>query len=80
MLAIESPLPLFVGRDGLPLDAGYIYFGTVNLNPVTSPVTVYWDAAGYAASCAACAHVTRLDCAQRNALLRCTRLAISRCL
>jgi hypothetical protein len=46
MLAIESPLPLFVGRDGLPLDAGYIYFGTVNLNPVTSPVTVYWDAAG----------------------------------
>ena len=46
MLAIESPLPLFVGRDGLPLDAGYIYFGTVYLNPVTSPVTVYWDAAG----------------------------------
>lgn len=46
MLAIESPLPLFVGRDGLPLDAGYIYFGTVDLNPITSPVTVYWDAAG----------------------------------
>lgn len=46
MLAIESPLPLFVGRDGLPLDAGYIYFGTVDLNPITSPITVYWDAAG----------------------------------
>lgn len=46
MLAIESPQALFIGLDGQPLESGYIYFGTANANPVTSPITVYWDAAG----------------------------------
>ena len=30
---------------GEPLESGYLYFGTENLNPETSPITVYWDAA-----------------------------------
>lgn len=46
MLPIESPFPLYVDLDGDPLDAGFIYFGQLNLNPVTNPVTVYWDSAG----------------------------------
>lgn len=46
MLAIASPLPQYPDLNGGPLDAGYLYFGVINLNPVTSPTTVYWDAAG----------------------------------
>lgn len=46
MLPVESAFKIYVDRDGNPLDEGYIYFGQVNQNPVTSPVQVYWDAAG----------------------------------
>lgn len=42
---IDSPLPIFYDRNGDVLDAGYVYIGTPNLNPITSPVSVYWDAA-----------------------------------
>lgn len=30
---------------GQPLNGGYIYLGTVGLNPETNPVTAYWDSA-----------------------------------
>jgi hypothetical protein len=46
MLPAEQPFKTYIGLDGKPLDNGYVYFGQPNLNPVTSPVTVYWDAAG----------------------------------
>lgn len=46
MLATVSPFPIYVDEDGDPLDSGRLYFGTANLNPETSPITVYWDAAG----------------------------------
>lgn len=46
MLATEAPFPQFFDIDGSPLDAGSLYLGTVNLNPETNPITVYWDAAG----------------------------------
>jgi len=46
MLPTEVSYKLYVDLDGNPLDNGYIYFGQVDQNPVTSPVTVYWDAAG----------------------------------
>lgn len=46
MLATVSPLPQYFGLDGKPLDAGEVYFGAANDNPETSPITVYWDAAG----------------------------------
>ncbi len=46
MIATQ-PLNLQYGDlDGSPLDGGYLYFGTINLNPETNPITVYWDAAG----------------------------------
>lgn len=44
-MLIGSPFPTYSDVDGSPLEAGYLYFGTVNLNPETNPITVYWDAA-----------------------------------
>jgi parallel beta-helix repeat protein len=44
-LSISAPFPIFSDIDGDPLDSGYIYIGATNQNPVTNPITVYWDAA-----------------------------------
>jgi hypothetical protein len=44
-LSIKPPYPAFAGADGLPLENGYIWVGTVNLNPQVNPISVYWDAA-----------------------------------
>ena len=44
-LSIQPPYPAFAGTDGLPLENGYIWVGTVNLNPQVNPIAVYWDAA-----------------------------------
>jgi hypothetical protein len=46
MLPVEQPFKTYTGLDGKPLDNGYVWFGQPNQNPVTNPVTVYWDAAG----------------------------------
>jgi hypothetical protein len=44
-LSIQVPFPVFQGRDGQPLENGYVWIGEANLNPQTNPVTVYFDAA-----------------------------------
>lgn len=44
-LSINPPYPVFTDIDGQPLEDGYIWIGTANLNPLTSPIVVYWDAA-----------------------------------
>jgi hypothetical protein len=44
-LSIKPPYPAFAGTDGLPLENGYIWVGTVNLNPQVNPISVYWDSA-----------------------------------
>ncbi len=44
-LAITPPFPVFTGRDGQPLDEGRIYVGVANLDPITNPVALFWDAA-----------------------------------
>ena len=44
-LSISPPFPIFSDRDGSPLENGYIWVGTVNLNPQTNQIAVYWDAA-----------------------------------
>ena len=44
-LSVEPPFPAFADADGQPLDDGYIWIGTVNLNPITNPIVAYWDAA-----------------------------------
>lgn len=46
MLATEAPFPQFFDTNGSPLSRGSLYFGVVNLNPETNPITVYWDSAG----------------------------------
>lgn len=46
MLPVEPAFKIYADLDGSPLDSGYVYFGLVNQNPITAPVTVYWDAAG----------------------------------
>lgn len=45
MIYTESSNPFYPDASGAPLD-GYAYYGTVGGNPVTSPVTVYWDVEG----------------------------------
>lgn len=46
MYAISALYPYFPDADGSALENGKLYFGTANQNPETSPITVYWDAAG----------------------------------
>ena len=44
-IEISPPFPAFADRDGQPLEDGYINIGALNLNPITNPIAVYWDAA-----------------------------------
>jgi hypothetical protein len=41
--AITAQYPIFTGLDGLPLENGYIYIGAEGGNPITDPVSAYWD-------------------------------------
>ena len=42
-LSVEPPYPAFADANGQPLEDGYIWVGTVNLNPITNPIVAYWD-------------------------------------
>jgi hypothetical protein len=44
-IEVQPPYPAFAGADGLPLENGYIWVGTVNLNPQVNPISVFWDSA-----------------------------------
>lgn len=44
-LSIQPTYPIFTDIDGQPLEDGYVWIGTANLNPQTNPINVYWDAA-----------------------------------
>lgn len=44
-ISIQVPFPVFQDRDGQPLDNGYVWIGTANLNPITNPVATFYDAA-----------------------------------
>jgi hypothetical protein len=44
-LSIQPTYPIFTDIDGQPLENGYIFIGTANLDPQTNPINVYWDAA-----------------------------------
>ena len=43
-LSVEPPFPAFADAGGQPLDDGYIWIGTVNLNPITNPIVAFFDA------------------------------------
>jgi hypothetical protein len=44
-LSIQPTFPIFTDIDGQPLEDGYVFIGTANLQPIGNPITVYWDAA-----------------------------------
>lgn len=44
-IEINPPYPIFGDIDGQPLEAGFIWIGTVNLDPQVNPISAYWDAA-----------------------------------
>jgi hypothetical protein len=44
-LSIQPTYPIFTDIDGQPLENGYIWIGTANLDPQTNPINVYWDEA-----------------------------------
>jgi hypothetical protein len=44
-LSIQPTYPIFTEKDGLPLENGYIWLGTVNLNPIVNPIAAFFDAA-----------------------------------
>lgn len=44
-LSIQPTYPIFTDIDGQPLENGYVWIGTANLDPQTNPIAVYWDAA-----------------------------------
>lgn len=46
MLPVETAFKTFTDLDGKPLHNGFVYFGEPYKDPITHPVTVYWDAAG----------------------------------
>lgn len=46
LFPVTQPVKQWPGRDGKPLNMGYIYFGTADQNPETSPIQMYWDVAG----------------------------------
>lgn len=43
-LSIQPTFPIFTETDGQPLEDGYIWIGTANLDPQGNPINVYWDA------------------------------------
>lgn len=45
VVLVKPPFDLFSDADGSPLNAGYIYVGTENLEPVTNPIALFWDEA-----------------------------------
>ena len=45
-IPINPPFQVFTDLDGEPLEAGFIYIGEENENPVTNPIEVFWDSDG----------------------------------
>jgi hypothetical protein len=44
-LSVQPTYPIFTDIDGQPLEDGFVWLGTANLDPQTNPITVYLDAA-----------------------------------
>jgi hypothetical protein len=44
-LSIQPTYPIFTDIDGQPLEDGYVWIGTANLDPQTNPISVFFDAA-----------------------------------
>lgn len=44
-LSIQPTYPIFTDIDGQPLEDGFVWIGTANLDPQVNPISVFWDAA-----------------------------------
>ena len=44
-LSIQPTYPIFTDIDGQPLEDGYVWIGTANVDPEGNPIAVFWDAA-----------------------------------
>ena len=44
-LSIQPTYPILTDIDGQPLENGFVWIGTANLDPQANPITAYWDAA-----------------------------------
>jgi hypothetical protein len=44
-IIVEPPFEIFTDIDGQPLEAGFVWIGTANLDPQTNPIQVYFDQA-----------------------------------
>jgi hypothetical protein len=42
-LFVSPVFPVFTDIDGQPLEDGYIFIGQVNLNPITNPISVFFN-------------------------------------
>ncbi len=40
---LTPPQLVFADIDGSPLDAGFIFIGQPNLDPISNPISIYWD-------------------------------------
>ena len=45
MQQVRNPIPIYLDARGLLMDAGKIYIGEANADPLANPITVYWDEA-----------------------------------
>jgi hypothetical protein len=47
VVSVQAPFPIFCDANGVPIDGGYVYCGTENLNPITpaNRIAVFSDAA-----------------------------------
>lgn len=40
---VSTPFPIYSDNDGTPLDAGFIFIGQLNKNPLSSPIAIFYD-------------------------------------
>lgn len=40
---VSTPFLIYSDKDGSPLDAGFIFIGELNKNPISSPIAIFYD-------------------------------------
>lgn len=45
VVSANNPFTCYLGKDGQPIDGGFVNFGVANQDPLTVPVAVFWDPA-----------------------------------
>lgn len=45
MQKLGNPVPMFFDQSGAPLSGGYVYYGVADADPITTPISAFWDEA-----------------------------------